>query len=139
MKFKRPKILSYKDTIRFHGHNGPFLALGYRLGKYLNAKLRPKGIMDLEITVKTRAEKPFTCLIDGLQCSTLATIGKGTMALKHTKGKDIIVVVEKNKRTYRYKITKYAMHMCLTADNLDNAVEKIFNAKSHVLWAMKNK
>jgi formylmethanofuran dehydrogenase subunit E len=138
MKFKRPKILSYKDTIRFHGHSGPFLALGYRLGKHLNEKLKPKGIMDLKITVKTRTEKPFTCLIDGLQCSTFATIGKGTMAVKQTKVKDIIVVVEKGKQTYRCRITEKAMALCLTAENLETAAKKILRTPLNDLWIKTN-
>ncbi len=133
---KKPKILSYQETVRFHGHNGPFLALGYKLGKYLNQRLKPKGIMDFHIVVKVKQRKPFTCLIDGLQCSTFATIGKGTMAIKETKGRDIIVIVAKNKRTYSYKITKKAMDICLTAEDLDKAAKRIFRTPTNDLWKM---
>lgn len=134
MKLKRPKILSYKETIRFHGHNGPFLAIGYKLGKYLNRKLRPRGIMDFKITVETRAKKPFTCVIDGLQCSTFATMGKGIMVVRETKGKDIIVVVEKNELTYRYRMTQKALDICLTAEDLDRAAKKILGSPLNDLW-----
>ena len=89
MRFVRPKSLSYQETIRFHGHSGPFLALGYKLGTFLTKKFKPKGIMDFTIIVKTRPKKPFTCLIDGLQCATFATVGKGTMILKNCNSKNI--------------------------------------------------
>ncbi len=95
MKFPRPEILSYEQAIRFHGHNGPFLALGYKLGTYLNQGLKPKGIMDFKITVIIKFEKPFTCLIDGLQCSTFATFGKSNMMVKKSKSNDILVFVQK--------------------------------------------
>ncbi len=134
MKFKKPKILSYQETIRFHGHNGPFLALGYKLGKYLNAKLRPKGIMDLKITVRTRIEKPFTCIIDGLQCSTFATIGKGNIVVKRGYAKDIRVMVEKGPRSCTYKITKKALDICLGAEDLDKASRRILRSHGHALW-----
>ncbi len=136
MKFKRPKILSYEETIRFHGHNGPFLALGYRLGRYLNKKLRPKGVMSLNITVKTKLGKPFTCIVDGLQCSTLATMGKGTMLVNKSRGNDIKVFVTKGKQKYTYKITKQAIEICLTAEDLNKAAKKIFKMTSKNLWKM---
>jgi len=134
MRFVRPKILNYQEAIRFHGHNGPFLALGYKLGKYLNQKLKPKGIMNFKITVKTRVEKPFICVIDGLQCSTFATFGKGNMIVKRIRGKDIIVSVKKGKATYTYKITKKAMEICLTAEDLNKAATKIFRIPADQLW-----
>jgi len=134
MKFKKPKILSYQETIRFHGHNGPFLALGYRLGRYLNEKLRPKGIMDLKITVKTRTEKPFTCIVDGLQCSTFATMGKRNIVVKKRYGKDIMVMIEKGPRSYTYKITKKALDICLCAEDLKKATRRILRSPGHALW-----
>jgi len=134
MKFLRPKILSYEEAIRFHGHNGPFLALGYKLGKYLNQNLKPKGIMDFKITVIIKFEKPFTCLIDGLQCSTFVTLGKANMIVKKSKSNDIIVFVEKGKRKYMYQITKKAMDICLSAENLDKAARKIFRVPVNALW-----
>ena len=134
MRFQRPKNLSYSETIRFHGHNGPFLALGYKLGRFLNKKLKPKGIMDFRITVKTKNKKPFTCLIDGLQCSTFTTLGKGNMIVKKNKGRDITIIVEKDARRYAYAITKRAMEICLGAVDLDKAARKIFRTPGKKLW-----
>jgi len=134
MRFVRPKSLSYQETIRFHGHDGPFLALGYKLGRFVVKTFRPKGIMDFKITVRTRAKKPFTCLIDGLQCITFATTGKANMLIKKCRSKDIIVFVENNKRKYRYKITQKAMNICLNADDLHKAAQKIFRTPAKDLW-----
>lgn len=134
MKFKKPKVLSYQQTIRFHGHDGPFLALGYRLGEYLNEKLRPEGIMDFKITVKTRAEKPFTCIIDGLQCSTFATMGKRNIMVKKGHGKDIRVMIERGSRRYTYRITKKALNICLGTEDLKKASQRILKSPQYALW-----
>lgn len=134
MKFPRPKILSYQEAIRFHGHDGPFLALGYKLGKYLNQTLKPQGIMNFRITIITKNQKPYTCIIDGLQCSTFATLGKANMTVKGNRGKDIIVAVEKNKKIYKYKITDKALEICLTAEDLHRAAQKIFRTPAPDLW-----
>lgn len=123
---KKLGILTYKATIRFHGHNGPFLALGYKLGIFLVKKLRPKGIMDFRITVITKIEKPYTCLIDGLQCSTHATIGKGNLLVKRNRGRKAKVIVEKEKKIYQYQITDEAINICSTAENLDEAARRVF-------------
>ncbi len=134
MTFGKPKILNYKETVRFHGHNGPFLALGYKLGKHLIRRLRTKGIMDLKIMVKCKAAKPFTCLIDGLQCSTFATLGKGNINIRRCVRGDIAVLVKKGKRNYTYKITDRAMKLCLMATDLERAAVKILRAPPKDLW-----
>jgi formylmethanofuran dehydrogenase subunit E len=134
MKFPRPKILSYQEAIRFHGHDGPFLALGYKLGKYLNQTLKPQGIMNFRITITTKNQKPYTCIIDGLQCSTFATLGKANMTIKGNRGKDIRVSVRKDKAIYNYKITDKALEICLGAEDLHKAAKKIFRTPSADLW-----
>ena len=126
MIFEKPKILTYQETIRFHGHNGPFLALGYKLGKYINERHKLKGIMDIIILVKVKPKKPFTCVIDGLQCSTFATLGKGNMMVEKSRGKDITVFVVAGKRKYTYHITGKAMYICFGAEDLPKAARKIF-------------
>lgn len=134
MKFQRPKILTYQETIRFHGHNGPFLALGYRLGIFLTKKLKPQGIMNFKITVKAKLEKPFTCIIDGLQCSTFATLGKGNITVKKNRGGEIFVSVQKGKKIYKYRITEGAMEICFNAEDLEKAANKIFRTQPKNLW-----
>lgn len=134
MKFRRPKILRYQDTVRFHGHDGPFLALGYKLGKYINKRHKPKGIMDMQISVRVKPQKPYTCIVDGLQCSTMATMGKGTIKILKPRGRRVLVTVAKGKKRYHYRITQTALNMCLGTDPLDVAARKIFRTPASALW-----
>ena len=67
-----------KAAGRFHGHIGPFLALGMRMGLLANEAIGrdPFGVIS-EVTVEIRA--PRGCLIDGIQYTTGCTMGKGNI------------------------------------------------------------
>ena len=134
MKHRRPRNLSYSETVRFHGHDGPYLALGYRLGRYLVKKLEPKGIMGLRITVKTAMQKPFTCVLDGLQCSTFATLGKGNLITKSTRRPEIIVSVRKGTRVLKFRMSRTAWGICSNAVDLEKAARKILRTPVNELW-----
>jgi len=137
MKFQRPKTLTYQETIRFHGHDGPFLALGYKLGKYISNEQKPQGIMGVVITVNVRSEKPFTCLIDGLQCSTFATLGKGNIRIRAWKRPGITVIVQVGKKKTVYQITEKAFSLCLAQKNLAVAARRVFKTTNKHLWILK--
>jgi len=74
------KGLTVEEAVRFHGHRGPFLILGYRAGKIamknLGAKLSIDFLRKLRAIVYCPMRIPYTCFIDGVQCSTGCTIGK---------------------------------------------------------------
>lgn len=134
MTNKRPKNLSYGETIRFHGHDGPFLALGYRLGKFLVKTMKPKGIMELSIGARTQARKPYTCLVDGLQCSTLATLGKGNISIVPARRRGIMVNVTKGRVCRCFRATGLATEICLNARDLRKAARKIMRMPITDLW-----
>jgi len=62
----------------FHGHLGPYVLLGYRMGlvarKYFPGKFYA--------TLFTGSEPPVSCLIDGVQFSSQCTLGKGNLSVK---------------------------------------------------------
>jgi formylmethanofuran dehydrogenase subunit E len=138
MRPKRPRNLNYSETVRFHGHDGPFLALGYRLGRFLVRKLKPDGIMGLQITVKTKMQKPWTCLIDGLQCSTFATLGKGNLFAKRTIGNDIFVYAQRGKRVLKFRMSQTAWDLCSNVVDLEKAARKVMRTPVSVLWDIVN-
>jgi len=134
MRFKRPKNLSYQETVRFHGHDGPFLAIGYRLGRHAIKVMKPRGIMDLTITVRTRVVKPYTCMIDGLQCSTFSTTGKGNMLVVNNKGDEIVVEIRKGKVMRRYAMTRRARGFCVNTEDLHKSARRIRKMPIAELW-----
>jgi formylmethanofuran dehydrogenase subunit E len=75
-----------KEAVDFHGHLGPFLVLGARMGliglKELQVK---KGDSKLRATAILERTVPFSCAIDGIQVATGCTVGNGRLKLKNTK------------------------------------------------------
>ena len=67
----------------FHGHLGPFITLGVRMGLIGVRELRVKGNEEkLRITTMLKYSVPFSCVIDGIQVATKCTIGNKRMKLR---------------------------------------------------------
>jgi len=67
------------ETIeRFHGHLGPYVVLGYRMGLIANDKLGEDPFCKNAI-VYTGNSPPISCLVDGIQLSSGCTLGKGNI------------------------------------------------------------
>ncbi len=83
MKTIDPENVSLRDLIErgtvFHGHLGPFLVLGIRMGLLALKDLGSSGHKDVEALVKTGTTPPISCLVDGIQISTGCTMGKGNI------------------------------------------------------------
>jgi formylmethanofuran dehydrogenase subunit E len=65
----------------FHGHLGPFLVLGLRMGERAIALLGANKYFGLKATVFSPIEPPERCIADGIQLSTGCTFGKGNIEL----------------------------------------------------------
>lgn len=123
------KSLTYEEAIHFHGHDGPFLALGYRAGMYARQVLKPKGIMGLECIVEVRNEKPWTCAIDGIQCATCCTPGKGILKIKETTEK-VVTISFKNRKTQEtlnLKIKDEIFEKFKNIDDLKKGAQEVLN------------
>jgi formylmethanofuran dehydrogenase subunit E len=65
-----------KRAVEFHGHLGPFLVLGLRMGLAGLRELNVKGgERKLQVTAKLPYLIPYSCAVDGLQISTKCTMG----------------------------------------------------------------
>jgi len=84
MKAVDPETVSLeemiKQAIEFHGHLGPFLVLGIRMGLLALKDLNSPGYEGIEALVKTGDTPSLSCLLDGVQISTGCTMGKGNIA-----------------------------------------------------------
>jgi formylmethanofuran dehydrogenase subunit E len=68
------------QAIEFHGHLGPFLVLGIRMGLLALKELSSPGYEGIEAVAKTGNTPSLSCLLDGIQISTGCTMGKGNIA-----------------------------------------------------------
>jgi len=76
-----------KRAAEFHGHLGPFLVIGVRMGliglRELELKKRAEK---LHITALLKYSVPFSCVLDGLQVTTGCTFGNQKLTLKNSPG-----------------------------------------------------
>ncbi len=68
-------------AVTFHGHLGPYLALGLRLGVLALVRLKARKHFGIRVIVHCPPQPPASCLVDGLQVSTGATYGKRNIEL----------------------------------------------------------
>ena len=68
----------------FHGHLGPFVVIGYRMGLLANEALGGSGFSK-KATVMTGTKPSISCMIDGIQLSSGCTTGKGNLVVEDRK------------------------------------------------------
>jgi formylmethanofuran dehydrogenase subunit E len=70
----------------FHGHLGPYLVLGYRMGRIALRELDSPGHFGLSAVVSSLLTPPQSCLIDGIQLGSGCTLGKRNIEVRATDG-----------------------------------------------------
>ena len=95
--------------------------------------------MGLRITVNTKVQKPYTCVLDGLQCSTFATFGKGNLLFEGNSRNDILVRAQRGKRIVEYRMSPYAWDICLYTEDLHRAARRILRASIPQIWLRDDK
>ncbi len=62
---------------KFHGHLGPYVVVGYRMGALARERLSGK----LKAVSFTGTSPPISCIVDGVQFSSSCTMGKGNISI----------------------------------------------------------
>lgn len=83
--------------IKLHGHAGPYLNLGIKMGLLALEILKAKGYFDLSVEAELEYRRPMSCFVDGLQISTGCTMGKGNIRVKNQPGKINALFATENK------------------------------------------
>ena len=80
-------IHAIKRATGFHGHLGPFLVIGVRMGIIGVRELEAKDNGNaLRVTAMLKYSVPFSCVIDGIQVATRCTIGNQKLKLINSSG-----------------------------------------------------
>lgn len=64
---------------QIHGHLGPFLVVGLKMGNLALEKLNAKKYFGINVCADTGTITPMSCMLDGIQVSTGCTLGKGNI------------------------------------------------------------
>ena len=100
----------------FHGHLGPIVIFGYRMGKIARAA----RVKDAHCKVYCGSNPPMACLIDGIQMTSGCTMGKNNIEVAG-EGELKAVFRYKDGRTLTITVRKEAEALSdgITHDNED--------------------
>ena len=102
----KQSTITLSQAVRFHGHLGPFLVLGLKIGNAAIKRLKAKRYFGILVSVEGADKKPKSCLIDGLQLATGATFGKGNIKKRAAKFIKVSVRNLKNNKRIVFKLRK---------------------------------
>jgi formylmethanofuran dehydrogenase subunit E len=103
---------------KFHGHLGPFLVLGVRMGDIAKRHLRSDEENDhgLSASIRTPFLTPFSCVIDGIQVSTSCTIGNRKLVVQNST---------KIRARFKLQNSRKAMIISVKPEVVENLVEQM--------------
>ena len=127
------KIL--KQIEKFHGHLGPYVVLGYKMGEIAN-KILGKDFFSKKATVFSGISPPLSCIIDGVQISSGCTLGKGNIKVNNdglaktqfsdNNGKKIEITLKSN--------IKNELDTLVTDENIIDYSKKLFQKPDSELF-----
>jgi formylmethanofuran dehydrogenase subunit E len=124
-----------EDGKRFHGHLGPYLALGLKAGALARERLKANPFK-LKAEVHVRLEKPLSCFIDGVQVSSGCTMGKRNITAVDSD--DIRVLFTCEQQALEVKLRKEAQvwiqSLKVNKENEEQISREIMNKKQEELF-----
>lgn len=105
-------MLSLEEAIRFHGHKGPFMIIGYRAG-LLACRLLCRNPFDLYCKARIPIKRPFSCILDGIQCSSGCTLGKLNIVIEDSEKFELEFIRMSNNSRLVLKIRKKLIETAL--------------------------
>jgi formylmethanofuran dehydrogenase subunit E len=116
--------LAINKAVDLHGHLGPFLVVGVRMGRIakriLGLDADPNG--ELNVGVSVPFSTPFSCVIDGIQTSTRCTIGNRKLQVKDSK-KEISALFERGN-------PRKVVRICLNPKTVEEIVDRMLRGSS---------
>ena len=111
MAFKvvnRKRLATINAARKFHGHLGPFLVIGVRMGEAAikNLNLTDDKRNDLRVNVKVPLYPPFSCLLDGIQIATTCTVGNQRLKVENAETIQATFTTQKEAKTLKITINE---------------------------------
>ena len=118
--------------VRFHGHRGPFLACGIRMGLLALRLLGSSGYSGIEVVAETGSTPPVSCLVDGLQIGCGCTTGKGN--LKVVEGGRPAATFSAGERKIRIALREEVARRILDGGAGEDQVDWVFSLPEEELF-----
>jgi len=81
-----------KKAADLHGHLGPFLVIGVRMGSLAKEILDVSGgdSDKLRIAARLPLLTPFSCILDGIQATTQCTVGNQKLRIENSQARIVV-------------------------------------------------
>lgn len=77
-----------ENAVELHGHLGPFLVIGVRMGIAATEFLKSESHnRNMKVQVELPLRTPFSCILDGIQVTTHCTLGNQRLKVKKSPGR----------------------------------------------------
>jgi len=126
--------LTIEEAVRFHGHLGPWLVIGYRAGAIAKDKLSPKDFHELYCTVRVPNKIPYSCSIDGVQASASCTLGKGNIAVEDSDEFEFVFVNTTTKESLRLRLKKDLLSKLSSFKSFEEASRYVIGLKDREIF-----
>jgi formylmethanofuran dehydrogenase subunit E len=128
------------DARRLHGHLGPFLAIGVRMGNIINRVLPENAEKHITITVPNKI--PYTCTIDGIQSTTQCTIGNQKLTVQNSDSEIISCATTENPHrkltlTTKKEVTEKLMTQIRSDAELETLAQEIVETAENELFTIE--
>ena len=115
-----------KEIDFVHGGHGPFAVAGYRIGERALKELgESRSSFTLEVIHKTPAEVQWTCIADGVQAATGASVGKMNLKIEPA-AVDAVETIVRDKKSGRTLV--FHIQPAFAKRFLDLPLEKLAGA-----------
>ena len=123
----------------FHGHLGPFVVVGYRMGKVANRLLGADAFAKTAIALMG-GKPPRSCVIDGIQLSSGCTIGKGTIGVIDKGEVASIFLSKQGTRQVRISLKADRLEEITSTprESMEELARKLFSMTDDELFEVEN-
>jgi len=126
-------------VMMFHGHLGPWVALGLKMGREILATLGHKGHFGLNVEVEITPKPPRSCMVDGLQLGTGCSYGKRNIHIVPSEEVKVRVVEEGKAEALVVTLSDKAVALTsdITPENLEQRFAAVLDAETADLFVFQ--
>ena len=128
------KQYSIEDLAAFHGHLGPYIVLGYRIGRYAKEHFCSDPFQ-MKATIFCEGVPPQSCLADGVQIGSGCTLGKRNIEIVSSSDIKCEFICGERKIVFKPKQINFPEHSSEDYSKLiENLAAKMYSMQDSELF-----
>ena len=115
----------------FHGHLGPYLVLGMKMGLLAKNKLDATPF-EIKAEIHTERKTPRSCILDGIQFTSGCTLGKGNIDV--IESDEIFGIFFKGESKFVIRIRKDILDTLKNISDMEKYARILFEKRDEELF-----